>query len=590
MSTAPAKRQLPSLRSNPETPFFWSIAFAWIAVMLAALILARALNTQLQMAFVLSAGWTMVASAPLPLRLALRVQLCLGAAFVLMLSLGTVTSGSPLAAVTLAILVSVFTLTWWVRVIGPMVATLPVVAFIIGALGVTHGMTMLKIVQDVVLGTAAGVMFALVTKVWDSRKRARMAVAKAWLPQSPTTQRIAAARTVHLDGHPDDLTSLARDATRTHLGLQFLRSAQSPQSQSLIAAIEDQSQQIAAALRPRGPLVPRQVPDVDAQALMSQASEANLTQLQKLGLETAASSIADATRVLAGKPPGINGLTFGDSIAREYLTALRHPDPFLRSWAIQRAVVLGLAMLAVVLSGLNLDFIWAFVGVLLTLNPFSGLVVGVQRFIGTTAGIVLAAALSIVVPVEILYPYLAVCVFGIGLGYIQRNYAIFAAGLGFFIALAVGIPHHNVPLWAGLRSLDTLIGVIIGVVASRLILVPKVSPPARVQRVSTALDALCAEILHQANADRSSEQELRLRLAHAEAAVEAMAAELAIESNAGISDSYPDAGANYRAALDELRLTCCLLIKDADAELVRSHVRQVQARYQGVTDAVLGAS
>lgn len=587
MTSAAAKRYLSPLRSNAEAPFFWSIALAWIAVMLGALIVAGVLKAELQMPFVLAAGWTMVASASLPLRLALRVQLSLGAAFIVMLLLGTVTSGSPLAAVVLAILVFAFTLAWWVQVIGPMVATLPVVAFVIGALGVTHGMTALQILEDVVLGTATGIVFALVTKIWDSRKRARLAVAKAWLPECSINQRIAAARMVHLDGRPDGLTTLVRDAARTHLGLQFLRSAQSRQSQSLVAAIEEQSRRISAALLPRGPLIPRPVPGVDNQDASTQSSDAELTGLQRLGRDTAAASIADATRVMSGEPPSINGSTYGDEFTREYFSALRHPDPFLRSWAIQRAVVLGLAMLAVGLSRLNLDFIWAFVGLLLTLNPFNGLAVATKRFIGTTVGIVLAAALSVVVPIEILYPYLAVCVFGIGLGYIQRNYAIFAAALGFFIALAIGIPHHNVPLWAGLRSLDTLIGVTIGVIASRVVLVPRASPPARVRRVTEALDALCAEILHPTSADRSSEEELRLQLARAEAAIEAMGSELAIETKAGIDDSYVGAGADYRDALDELRLTCCLLISDADAEVARAHVRQVQDRYQDVTAAVL---
>lgn len=587
MTSASAKRYLSSLRSNAEAPFFWSIALAWIVVMLAALVVAGVLKAELQMPFVLAAGWTMVASASLPLRLALRVQLSLGAAFIVMLLLGTVTSGSPLAAVVLAILVFAFTLAWWVQVIGPMVATLPVVAFVIGALGVTHGMTALQILEDVVLGTATGIVFALVTKIWDSRKRARLAVAKAWLPECSINQRIAAARMVHLDGRPDGLTTLVRDAARTHLGLQFLRSAQSLQSQSLVAAIEEQSRRISAALLPRGPLIPRPVPGVDNQDASTQSSDAELTGLQRLGRDTAAASIADATRVMSGEPPSINGSTYGDEFTREYFSALRHPDPFLRSWAIQRAVVLGLAMLAVGLSRLNLDFIWAFVGLLLTLNPFNGLAVATKRFIGTTVGIVLAAALSVVVPIEILYPYLAVCVFGIGLGYIQRNYAIFAAALGFFIALAIGIPHHNVPLWAGLRSLDTLIGVTIGVIASRVVLVPRASPPARVRRVTEALDALCAEILHPTSADRSSEEELRLQLARAEAAIEAMGSELAIETKAGIDDSYVGAGADYRDALDELRLTCCLLISDADAEVARAHVRQVQDRYQDVTAAVL---
>lgn len=587
MSDAARKRHLSSLQSNPEAPFFWSVAIVWMAVMLGALIVAGILKTELQMPFVLAAGWTMVASASLPLRFALRFQLCLGAAFIVLLILGTATSGSPVAAVVLAVLVFAFTLAWWVQVIGPMAATLPVIAFMIGAIGVTHGMTALQILEDVVLGTATGIAFALVTKIWDSRKRARLAVAKAWLPDCPTNQRVAAARMVHLDGHPDDLTALARDAARTHLGLQFLRSAPSPRSQTLVAAIEQQSRQISAALKPRGPLIPRSVPRLDGQDLRSESSDAELTMLQQLGRDTAEASIADAVRVLGGGPPAINGSTYGDEFAREYVNALRHPDPFLRSWAIQRAVVLGLAMLAVGLSRLNLDFIWAFVGLLLTLNPFNGLAVATKRFIGTTVGIVLAAALSVVVPIGILYPYLAVCLFGIGLGYIQRNYAIFAAGLGFFIALAIGIPHHNVPLWAGLRSLDTLIGVTIGVLASRVVLAPRASPPARVRRVTEALDALCAEMLHPTSANRSSEEDLRLQLARAEAAIEAMGSELAIETKAGIDDSYVGAGADYRDALDELRLTCCLLISDADAEVARAHVRQVQDRYQGVTAAVL---
>ena len=106
----------------------------------------------------------------------------------------------------------------------------------------------------------------------------------------------------------------------------------------------------------------------------------------------------------------------------------------------------GVAIFALVMSHGNENVFWVtltLVSVLQTNMPQT-LVKTVQRVAGTLVGVVLAIALSLVLPTAVLVPWLAGAAILVGLAFQRRNYAVMSGLIAFAIVLLFGAPTNKV--------------------------------------------------------------------------------------------------------------------------------------------------
>lgn len=556
-----------SLQSNRQVSFSWPMMVTWIVVLGGAILLAQAGGSPLPMPLVLAAGWTMNSAAMVPMRLAIRLQASLGVLASVGFVLGAVSFGYWWSGVIMAVLLFALTLTTQVAAVGGPLSTIPVIAYLIGAAGIAKGMTISEIVMDVAIGTLIGIVFCFATKLADGHRQARLAVAAAWKPGSPQSQRVAAARVLYLEGQPAGLVTLLRDSARTYLGLSFVN--HDAKYAGLADAAATQAAAISTALEPAGPLAPRNVPNWTA-------SYGDTAAIGDGGARVVTEALTDATATLRGEITPSVGRRYGDPLWRQFIHCWLEPDPTTLRWAIKRAVVIGVLTVFVATSGQNENVIWILAATMVILTPAAVPIQAMKRFTGTVAGVMLAALLSLVVPNAILFPYLAVVIFGVGLAYFYRNYVFFAAGLAFFVAFAVGIPAQNVPLWAGLRALDTLIGAIFALVVSEMIFPNRANLGIRSARAESALLSLADSL--SPTRSQPDEEQLRKSIARAEVEVDSMAAELASGVKGTEQPEYAAAANRYRDCLDHLRLVAIIRKDQTNSSLVPSALAGVRSR------------
>ena len=151
--------------------------------------------------------------------------------------------------------------------------------------------------------------------------------------------------------------------------------------------------------------------------------------------------------------------------------ASRHPSP-ARRYAIERALLLGGGMALYQATASHAVF-WVVLTMFIVLAPDAASTwqKAVQRASGVIIGALAVGLLAQFVPGEALI-VLGVLALLVGSAFQQSDYWIWAAGISFLIIAIFGTIGENgdgVLTWAGLRVLDTLIGIVIAVVGAYLI-------------------------------------------------------------------------------------------------------------------------
>lgn len=156
---------------------------------------------------------------------------------------------------------------------------------------------------------------------------------------------------------------------------------------------------------------------------------------------------------------------------KKLVKACRTPGP-LRRYAIERAVLLGGGMAIYQATELHSVF-WVLLTMFIVLapDPAATWQKAVQRASGVLAGALAVGLLGQVLPGEVLIG-LGVVALLVGAAYMAVDYRIWAAGISFLIIAIFGTldqAGYGLLEWAGLRVLDTVIGVVIAVVGAYLI-------------------------------------------------------------------------------------------------------------------------
>lgn len=147
------------------------------------------------------------------------------------------------------------------------------------------------------------------------------------------------------------------------------------------------------------------------------------------------------------------------------------PGPVLR-YAILRAVLLGIAVgFYAATDDHNLFWVLLTIWVVLQPAPDSTFDKAVRRVSGVMVGCLLIGALSQVASPEAIV-VVAVAALFVGLLFYARSYAVYAAGISFMVVAMFGAADDgDFLMWAGLRTLDTLIGAAIALLAYQLAVV-----------------------------------------------------------------------------------------------------------------------
>lgn len=156
---------------------------------------------------------------------------------------------------------------------------------------------------------------------------------------------------------------------------------------------------------------------------------------------------------------------------KRLVAACRTPGP-VRRYAIERAVLLGGGMAIYQATELHSVF-WVLLTMFIVLapDPAATWQKAVQRASGVIVGALAVGLLGQVLPGEALVG-LGVVALLIGAAYMAVDYRIWAAGISFLIIAIFGtLNQSGLSLldWAGLRVLDTVIGVAIALVGAYLI-------------------------------------------------------------------------------------------------------------------------
>jgi hypothetical protein len=141
----------------------------------------------------------------------------------------------------------------------------------------------------------------------------------------------------------------------------------------------------------------------------------------------------------------------------------------LRAYAVRRAMVIGLAVGVYQASGSHNVF-WVALTLFAVLSPDESSTWGkaLSRSVGTIAGALLLGALAQVLEPQIVIG-IGVAALIVGISFMKRNYAVYSAGMAMLIVALFGASDDQFFGWAGLRILDTIIGVTIAIASLYLL-------------------------------------------------------------------------------------------------------------------------
>ena len=435
--------------------------------------------------------------ANVPMVLALNMIVVNGLLLAVSASLGVAVVGHPLLGGIVMAVLALLSAVWMaIPIVGPFFAGLPILVYLVMAAKgqeLIGGTPPTDAGIAALAGLAGAAVVAVVVSIRDPRKPDRTLTAAAWSPETPLPRLAMIVRVLFLDAAPRAWQVLAAQATV----VSICRKALGPNSTNdaaAMAAAEQASAAVAAAIPPKGAPTPRTV-TMDLSALNAAAADStNPTSAAAWHLWFA--TLSQSQKVLSGDvhPPTLRHpmLALLAALARSIV----HPDVALFRYGLQRAIALGIGMGALLYFSGNENVFWVVLTMVsvLQINASATVTRLVQRLAGTLAGVLLAVVVSLVVPKEILVPYLAGLVLLMGVVWMMRNYAVASMCMAFAIVLLIGTPDNRVLTFAGLRALDVAIGGAIALLVTMLVFPVRPLPERRRAAAVTALRAQVARL------------------------------------------------------------------------------------------------
>ncbi len=192
-----------------------------------------------------------------------------------------------------------------------------------------------------------------------------------------------------------------------------------------------------------------------------------------LGIGASLLTVAALSRVVeppapAGGPPTQEKAPVGASPLARIFDAARTSSA-IRAYAIRRAIVVGAAVGAYQATG-NHNAFWVALTVFVVLGPDESSTwdKALTRSAGTIAGALFLGALAQVLPADAVIA-IGVIALLVGIGFFQRNYAVYSAGIAMVVVALFGAGDDQFLTWAGLRILDTVAGATIAIASLYLI-------------------------------------------------------------------------------------------------------------------------
>lgn len=351
------------------------------------------------------------------------------------------------------------------------------------------------------LAMAVGAVTTTAVHLPDPNGENRKLVAATFLPATPLSVHGVTRGCLRLASDPPLLTSILQSGDVLALGRPL--AARTGGSDPRVVAALDQAGTAATAisttLQHRGRLAGRSVPDVNLAALDAAIEAPDLDPAARLGLENVRTGLADARAFVEGRRTARKTAAW-PSPARVVLNSVLSPETGWLRFGVQRAIVLGLGVLAfkLLVPSAAEQVFWVLLTLFVVMQPnqLATARTAFQRGVGTLLGALVAAGLSLFVPPEVLMPYLAGAALILAVGFGARNPTVSAGLYALFMAIMIGVPVHGVPEWAFWRVVSTVVGCLLAVVFT-LVVLPARSCPRRQTAAARAaigdlLDALAA--------------------------------------------------------------------------------------------------
>lgn len=430
-----------------------------------------------------------VASAPMIM--ALRLLLVNGVLLVVVAAVAQVSRESAvLAAVGMAVVAFAGGIWTALPVVGLAVGSLPVVLYLlIGAKGaeIAPDASSMQAGLAAACGVAGAAAVSVILSIRDPRKEARAATAAMWRSDLPIEKRQSLSLVLLLDSAPRRLRVLATLGTLAEIcRRRYVRTSPEGAGAVALAAADRNSASLAGAILPRGkpgahPVVLEQADASPQGAGRVESARDDKTLHCMFAAQKRASQVLDDDSVAY---PRVRPLL---ALGSQLVARLLRPDSRSFRFAVQRSVALGVGMWAVVNFSPSDNAFWIVLTISTVLLPDSPttLARAAQRSVGTIAGVVVALPVAVLVPKAFLAP-LAVVGLLVGLAYMSRNYAIFAALVGFGIVLLLGAPDDRFLAFAAMRGLDVVIGGVIALAVATVVLPVRPDPLQRLRSAAAA--------------------------------------------------------------------------------------------------------
>lgn len=446
--------------------------------------------------------------------------------------------------------------------------------------GTNLGVAMLATVTGLV-GVAIGL---IVARIRDPGGPFRRSLAEAIEPDSPIRALGQVAATENLERTRSESLALAGKAA----GLKVARQVALTDTECTptIAQLDARTREIAAALRPRGPLVPRRVAeDLDSDADLGLLKRApDQATPGRVGVCFMWRYLSDMRDLLTGviEPSGSGGHERGDAIRRQFREGLKPHSRWFR-YGIQRAVGLGVAMLVFEWSwdGDRNGF-WMLLGAFAVMQPHARTTTrkAAVRVLGTLVGAGLAVAVAWLIPDQILFPWGAGLLLICGLSLMQRNPTMLIVLTTAGAVLLVGVPSSAVPVWAGHRLLDMAVGGVWAALVAGVLLPWRPDPQVLIDTVRAKAFELLAAVRRNVVEHRPSESlvatalDYDLAIMDAEASIEV----LREPDRSRLREQLNSAG----AVLDNLRGVSLLSGGPIDARAIAQELDRIDGEIQNL--------
>lgn len=437
------------------------------------------------------------------LRIAVQNTVVIGLGVTGLIALAALTEDIAwLAAGCMAAVAFLATVIQSVPLVGPPLGSVGGLAyFIVATNSFAAGQSEIRVIAATLVALAIALIAAFAAGLADPRHDARALVAKTFLPGAVLSDHGQASTVLKLDHSPPGYAALLRCSALITLGRQQVELGEGESSADVRPALAEASacgSATAQVLLPRGRLLPRAVQPLVTDAVAAIAADPAVAPRARLGatqirtgFSTVGQLLSGQLRVEASANPARPGVAL--AVAR----AIVHPDSASLRSGVRRALVLGAGMgIYKLLGGQQTDGFWVLLTIFLVMQPLTLATTGMalQRTIGTAAGIVAAIGLGTALPEGLVYPYVTVVLFALGITFAQHNPVVSSLFVAAFVTLMKGVPDHAVAEWGLRRLVATAIGALIAIAAVALIFPQRARPRHRIRVARDRLAVLADEV------------------------------------------------------------------------------------------------